>query len=750
MRKAAETAKEEMETGRHSMDGGARPMETRPFTTSQSSLRNITDANSHSQTSNSSHSNSTTLRSSHETKRSVSGPSTHASYRSASDSDRTSIAPEQPTTSRNTPSIVLGHGLEAEGPGAESPSTPIARSHLLSPTIGRDNTNGDILAATGLSREPFMGPRSDSVPVQPGSVPPPPPLPPPPPPVISPGDIPRVDYLMQKGGLSHLVPKTLLAAAAPQQPVQTYQYYSSPKPYTQPPVDIFAPFFKLLDDYVQVVQAHGSLAVATGYKSVARRLLDRLEEVFQRNISSETCDCIMCQSNPPSTASPEEDSGISWGEILELVSGRRELPQWPPFTIKPDKAGLGISGFDQQPPMQTLDVDVPDEYREHYIKQSKKTKTTVQNWLASQPEAPSSPPAEVDNETLTFAMFTHLEPETRRVFVALLKGTHTLPKSRTPTPMNGNAPQSELMAKVSLALTRVYRLARPPRDPETAVFLLKNPQIHDVLATIAAISPHEWDILVSGRFNGFLWSGAEVPTGQGINSPMASRGPSRGPTATPASRTTTPFSTGNGPSRGTTPFYDQNPYPQNIPSRGPTPASARSANFPQSGTPGLPSASTPAPAPIGFDEEVEITVLAEVERNLYQDMETLENAFEALHSRAEIVRRAFRERNAALSLQAQLRRGGGAEGVQVRMSTPASCGSWYNNGDVGSNGWAGAGPGWDSETESLWGMDDQRSELAPDDSASNISYNRTRGQSRKKERRTPVLREEDEESVTEM
>ncbi|KAF2239214.1 hypothetical protein EV356DRAFT_478317 [Viridothelium virens] len=747
MRKAAETAKAEMETGRRSMESGARSMNSRQFTASQSSLRTATDVNGKSQTSGSGRSTNSTF-GRIDQGRSVSGPSTHTSYRSASDSDRTSIAPEQPSISHRVPQVTSERGPDAEALDVDSPSTPTARSQIFSPKLVPDATAPRFVTATGLTRNTTPGYDPSSIPVQSTSVPPPPvtsepppPPPPPPPPVVSPGDVPRVDYLLPRGGLRHLVPKNLLAAIGPQQPVRSYHHYNSPKPYVQPQLDLFTPFFKLLDDYMNVIQTHGSVAVATGYRSVARRLLDRLEEVFQRNISSETCNCIVCEQNPQSsTLSIEEDTEISWGEILELVSGRRELPQWPPFTIHPDSKGLGISVDEQKPPMQILDIDVPEEFREHFIKQSIKTKNAVQNWLASQPEAPSSPPTEVDDETLIFAMFTRLEPEERRVFVALMRGTHVLSKSRTPTPLNTGGPQSELMAKSSLALTRLYRLARPPRDPETAVFLLNNPQMHDVLATVAAISLQEWEILTSGRFNGFLWSGAETFSGPGtINSPAISRGPSRGPT--PASRTTTPFSTGNGPSRGTTPFHDPNPYPQNMPSRGPTPASAKSANFPagvpiSSGTPGFgpprSATSTPAPgAPIGYDEDVEKTVLGEVERNIYQDMEALENAFEALHCRAELVRRCFRERSAALSVQAQLRRGSAAEGVEVRMSTPASA-------------------GWESETDSLWGVDDQRSELAPDDSASNISFNRRRAPGRKKERRTPALREEDEGSATEI
>lgn len=54
---------------------------------------------------------------------------------------------------------------------------------------------------------------------------------------------------------------------------------------------------------------------------------------------------------------------------------------------------------------------------------------------------------------------------------------------------------------------------------------------------------------------------------------------------------------------------------------------------------------------------------------------------------------------------------------------------------------------WDAETDD--GLGDDVSELAPDDSASNISSNRRRKHKRRNERRTPVvgaIDEEDEES----
>ncbi|KAF9629900.1 hypothetical protein BFW01_g81 [Lasiodiplodia theobromae] len=441
---------------------------------------------------------------------------------------------------------------------------------------------------------------------------------------------------------------------------------------------------------------NGSIAVATGYRSVARRLLDRLEAVFARDISSEVCRCVMCRLRSDEVEPTEEETGVSWGEILEFVSGRRELPPWPPFSIDTDAGGLGISGFNQAAPMQKLDIDVPEEYRDHYIKQSKKTKQAVQNWLATQPEFPTSPPQEVDDETLTFAMLTHLEAEKRPVFTALLRGMSTIPASRTPTPLN--VPRPDLLAKTATALQRLYRLSKAPRDPECAIFLLNYPMLHSVLATLAAVSSGEWEILISGRFDGFLWSGAEGPIPPGA---LGGSTISRGPTATPLSRTTTPFSMGGGPSRGPTPFQNGNP------------GTARSAS----------TAPGSFGAPVQMDEEVEIATLAEVEREIFLGMEALEDAFEALHCKAETVRRALRERSAGLAMAAQARRGSMDGGVEVRLGTPAS----------GIGGWGGGG--WETETDD--GLD-ERSELAPDDSASNISYSRRRRPERRKQRNTPA------------
>ncbi|KAJ5563241.1 hypothetical protein N7535_008405 [Penicillium sp. DV-2018c] len=505
--------------------------------------------------------------------------------------------------------------------------------------------------------------------------------PPPPPPPEVPATIPRVDYLLKNGGLDHKVSRALLAGLGQTDPFSQGQSQS-----LAVAGKIFEPYNRLLDDYQKVMNRNGSLAVATGYRSVARRLLDRLEAVFARDISSEPCSCQICERADPD----ERPDGVSWGEVLELVSGRRELPMWPPFTMAPTSVDTGAPG-DEHIPMQKLDVDVPEEYRDHFIRQSRKTKVAVDKWLSEQNDPGTSAPNEVDDETLTFAMLTHLQPHQRSLFCSLL-GIN----SSTPVPRAGDEkprPKPSALVSSASAIQRLYRLPSLPRDPETAMYMLNHPDLHHVLATLSAISDDEWEILISGRFDGFLRSGAE-DTGPTAKTPNSRWG----------SRSNTPL--GGGISRGPTPSYVDGSF------------------RPPSEGAGGPFSPASFGGPIALDEETEIAALAEVERDIFFGMEALEDAFEALHCKAEAVRRALRERGAGLSVANQSRRG---SYVEARLGTPFSgVGTWESGGEDDF-------------------LDDERS-LAPDDSASNISSNRRRRPKRRTERRTPApVEEEDEE-----
>ena len=545
--------------------------------------------------------------------------------------------------------------------------------------------------------------------------------------------VPRVDYLLHNGGLPRNVPRTLLAVDRPTTTYQSLAYpqHNFPRPSGQAIAEIdklFAPYHALLNDYETVVSKNGSLAVATGYRSVARKLLDRLENIFARDISCEVCSCVICRERGEVSRESDVGEALGWGEILEWVSGRRDTPVWPAFDfgkmgdptkLSQETGGLGISVAESPSKHAPMDADVPEEFREHYVRQSKKTKQTVDRWLTSQPAHPSTPPPEVDDETLTFAILTYLDPPSRPIFTALLSSGASeppTPASRAPTP---SRPRSELMVKSSLALQRLYRLPTPPRDPETAIFLLRHPHLHRLLATLANINTAEWDVLTSGRFDGFLWSGAEDPSSTGTTTPQMSRHPTPAPNRPPSSisRSTTPFSRGpSRPSAVGTPFAHLASH-----------AASRDTTSPQS----------PGP-PVPHDEETEIAVLAEVEREIYVGMEALEDAFEALHRKAEAVRQALRERGAGLSMAGQARRHalGFHGGVEVVHGTPGP-GPTFGGGDY-----------WESESEGGGGAGqngDAASELWPDDSASNVSSSRHRRPKRRNERRTPALVEEESE-----
>jgi hypothetical protein len=619
--------------------------------------------------------------------RTASPASTLTSTESATNasSDATSIAPEQPSKQK---------------PGS-TPLHAVAEDDLIS-QVALTPDPGRSLGTTPYEVIIQDGPKGASMTPAPSHPPPPPPPP------VFPISAPKVDYLLQNGGLPQSVPKSLLLAG---KPMVVQQAAVSPQQPSTIVANLFEPYNQLLDDFSKVVSKNGSLAVATGYRSVARRLLDRLEAVFARDISSESCQCNMCErANQREELGLDDYRGVSWGEILELVSGRRDLPMWPPFTFVASPVGLGIS-LENHVPMQKLDIDVPEEYRDHYIRQSKKTKQSVDKWLNRQTDSPTSPPEEVDDETLTFAILTHLDPQHRVDYTNLLGIVNgpIQPPRRMPSPDRGPTPQPpptpqprnrpEALVAASVAIQRLYRLGGPPRDPEVAIFLLNNPTLHNALATLAAISSDEWDILISGRFDGFLRSGAEDA-----------------PELNSAQNQNTPFRAPH--SRGPTPSFINGHLRQSVhPSRAPTPGAGAQYG-----------------APIAFDEETEIATLAEIERDIYLGMEALEDAFEVLHVKAETVRNALRARSAGLAATAQRRRGGADGGIEVRMGTPAS----VNGGEK-----------WENETDDGLGDWDGVSELAPDDSASNISSSRRRRPKRRHDRRTPALVEEDEDEYAE-
>ncbi|KAL6858165.1 hypothetical protein ACO1O0_005621 [Amphichorda felina] len=575
-----------------------------------------------------------------------------------------------------------------------SPQTP-TQSAQFSPHV-YGGPRPEPSATPDIDEDDIDVPSKTATPASGMGVPPPPP--PPPPPAVDIQDLPRVDYLLQNGGLAYPVPKTFLSVLPRQ---------NGTRP-SNPPLagadTLFAPFFNLLDQYSTVLNKHGSIAVATGHRSIARRLLNRLENVFSRDLPPHGCSCVMCE-----TQGHEIHRGLTWGDVLEWASGRIELPEWPPFDLAEigNKAAEVSAEVPQRPASPVkMDPDIDEQFREHYLRQSKKVRSAVDKWLNKTAETPIPPPQDVDDETLAFAILTSLDLEDRPFFNALLAGSREVrPATRAPTPAKHL--RNDFIIKTGLSLQRLYRLQQTPRDAESVMYLIKNPHTHDLLVTLSNINNSEWEILTSGRFDGFLWSGADA---DGSSPIFDSRGPTPAgrSTMTPGSRPQSAMS-----SRITTPF---SPY-----SRGATPASHIS----------LASSSTPGGRqPVSNDEEMEMAVIAEIEREIYSGMERLEDAFEKLHHQAEMVRNSLRQRGAGLMQNLQNRRR--IDVLPVNAQTPGP-----------DRPFSVAGSDFDGGSDSEWGMDDV--ELMPDDSASNISSSRHRRPKRRTERRTPAPIEEDEE-----
>jgi len=141
-----------------------------------------------------------------------------------------------------------------------------------------------------------------------------------------------------------------------------------------------------------------------------------------------------------------------------------------------------------------------------------------------------------------------------------------------------------------------------------------------------------------------------------------------------------------------------------------------------------------AGAPVALDEETELAVLAEVEREIYYGMAVLEDAFEALHLKAEAVRTVLQHRQAGLAMQARLR--AHEADATARAETPGGVPD-VNRGD---RAWSAA-----RSEFGLGDMDDDGMSgiisLAPDDSASNIGWKRREERKIRERERRPQARE---------
>ena len=400
---------------------------------------------------------------------------------------------------------------------------------------------------------------------------------------------------------------------------------------------IFAPLHDSLDAYTQILANGGSVAVGTGYRSVARRLLERVEALFARDI------------------------GLPWGETLEWLRGKRRRERLPVLPVLPVRGLLkkGASGLDdgetptilgnnygEEEPCQTpapppvLQPPPADGQGVHQMLaegEKIRTKTKVEEWLEETETVLSTT---INNNTsggVTLNGPSQLNGKSNDAagsfYVTLANQfnsphhnqhpqAHNIQQDAASTVsqeeeeeklvsgiilelLNESLPQKDLYAQyladnalleqTMLALRRLYPAfpAHTISRSIAALYLLLHPDLHHVLEAIARITKGELDLLNSGRFDGFLDEKDVIPA----------------------------------------------------------------------------------------DEEKELEALEVLDGNIFRTMEKLEDEIEALHVRAEEVRRKLRVRKEAIARKMVLAGkdkdtgggggGGGGGGVPITGTAPA-------------------------------------------------------------------------------
>ena len=303
-------------------------------------------------------------------------------------------------------------------------------------------------------------------------------------------EIGKVGTSMGKSPIDYLKPNGSLPA-----PVSPYFHPSQDPSSLDPPpggeteVDgIFGNLNYMLESYLSILSSGGSVAVGTGYRSVARRLLERVEGMFARDLGV---------------------PGIGWAEVLEYIRGERTKP---PLCIIPVRGLLSRKEEEKSELSHDEPVDHKDlaESVVAGIKQ-KPAMGKVAEWL----EQVGNVLKEEDSsaEARQLAISQEQEEEEDRIVCEIIEGI--LIKNTEEEQLDQfrhYLENSSLIASTSLALSRLYpeNTLASITPPIAALYLLLHPDLHALLAATANVTSAELDLLNSGRFDAFLDGASNV------------------------------------------------------------------------------------------------------------------------------------------------------------------------------------------------------------------------------------------------
>lgn len=466
-------------------------------------------------------------------------------------------------------------------------------------------------------------------------------------------EIRKVGKTLGQNPIDYLLPNGSLVAPVSAHFHPTHDPHSLTPPPPPPPssdanpvAGIFGNLNFLLNSYLAILEAGGSLAVGTGYQSVARKVLERVENLFTRNLGVDN---------------------VGWADILEYLRGSRQKPSLFILPVRgilarrePRRDEESVVGGGEALLEPTATTRELAESVVAGVK-VKPAMTKVEQWLqevqqvlkASGPEDGCSPSG---NDCLKAQIDDEEDQIVCEIVEGILRDSMEDSESQILN-FRYYLENRALISNMRRALTRLYR-DHPPEAitaPIVALYLLLHPELHPLLQALANISDSELELINSGKFDGFLDGSTNV---------------------------------------------------------------------------------------VGRDEDEELAIITNLDTRLRSVLEGLETEIEELHNRALVVRRALKSRKECIVR----RRPPTSASVSSRSGSPAGVGGsqrkssgQFKPDDMDPEDQASRRRA--EEEEWMLNVPTLRLPITPDDSASNISFNRRRRQ----ERANKVNREDEEQ-----
>lgn len=298
-----------------------------------------------------------------------------------------------------------------------------------------------------------------------------------------------IDYLLPNGSLPNPVSTNF-------HPWQDPDSLDDSIDTDQPVSAVFANLNIMLENYHSILSNGGSIAVANGYHSVARKLLEQVGGVFPRDLGVD---------------------GVGWHDILEYIRGGRTRPCLCVLPVK----GLmsrrnieasilsGATGDDDgashlHPPSMYITKELAQsEIAKSVVAGAKQKTGKVEDWLEevekvlkrSQP-----PPSPTSTSCLSEdGDFDEHSEIVVQIIEGILNQTQILV-------FRAYLSDPHIIAATKLALVRLYPQHTPAAitAPIIALYLLLHDELHPLLTAVSRLSDAEMELINSGRFDGFL------------------------------------------------------------------------------------------------------------------------------------------------------------------------------------------------------------------------------------------------------